>query len=164
MAKYIPAGSDLVFQMHYTTNGKAGVDETRIGLIFAKEKPAKRVLTLQLTNDHFVIPPNVADYRVEARGTLPNDALLLTFFRTCICAGKRFEYNIIHTDRGRTLEPLLRVNYHFHWQMTYQLAQPMLLKAGTELQAVAWFDNSRQNMHNPDPDASVRWGDRPATR
>jgi Copper type II ascorbate-dependent monooxygenase, C-terminal domain len=160
MAKYIPAGSDLVFQMHYTTNGKAGVDETRIGLIFAKEKPAKRVLTLQLTNDHFVIPPNVADYRVEARGTLPNDALLLSFFPHMHLRGKRFEYNIIHTDqKGRTLEPLLRVNYHFHWQMTYQLAQPMLLKAGTELQAVAWFDNSRQNMHNPDPDASVRWGE-----
>ncbi len=103
MAKYIPAGSDLVFQMHYTTNGKAGTDETRIGLIFAKEKPAKRVLTLQLTNDHFVIPPNVADYRVEARGTLPNDALLLSFFPHMHLRGKRFEYNIIHTDqKGRT--------------------------------------------------------------
>ena len=160
MAKYIPPGSDLVFQMHYTTNGKAGVDETRIGLIFAKQKPAKRVLTLQLTNDHFVIPPNVPDYRVEARGTLPNDALLLSFFPHMHLRGKRFEYNIVHTDQeGRSVEPLLRVNYHFHWQMTYQLAHPMLLKAGTELQAVAWFDNSRQNIHNPDPDASVTWGE-----
>lgn len=157
MAKYIPAGSDLVFQMHYTTNGRAGVDETRIGLIFAKETPAKRVLTLQLTNDHFVIPPNVPDYRVEARGTLPNNALLLSFFPHMHLRGKRFEYNIVHKDR--TIEPLLRVNYHFHWQMTYQLAHPLALKAGTELQAVAWYDNSRQNMHNPDPNASVVWGE-----
>jgi hypothetical protein len=157
MAKYIPAGSDLVFQMHYTTNGHAATDETRIGLIFAKEAPAKRVLTLQLTNDHFVIPPNTPDFRVEARGTLPNEALLLSFFPHMHLRGKRFEYNLIRKDR--TIEPLLRVNYHFHWQMTYQLATPLALKAGTELQAVAYFDNSKQNMHNPDPNAAVVWGE-----
>jgi hypothetical protein len=157
MAKFIPAGSDLVFQMHYTTNGKAGVDETRIGLIFAKEAPAQRVLTLQLTNDHFVIPPGAPDFRVEARGTLPNDATLLSFFPHMHLRGKRFEYNIIHKDRS--IEPLLRVNYHFHWQMSYPLLHPRVLAAGTELQAVAWFDNSRGNMHNPDPEAAVVWGE-----
>jgi len=157
MAKYVPAGSDLVFQMHYTTNGKAGKDVTRIGLRFAKGIPAKRVLTLQLTNDHFVIPPGVPDYRVEAWGTLPNDALLLSFFPHMHLRGKRFEYNILRDD-GR-VETLLRVNYHFHWQMSYRLAEPLALKAGTKLQAVAWFDNSRGNPHNPDPEAAVRWGE-----
>jgi Copper type II ascorbate-dependent monooxygenase, C-terminal domain len=157
MAKFIPAGSDLVFQMHYTTNGRAGRDVTQIGLIFAKEPPKLRVLTLQLTNDHFVIPPSVPDYRVEARGTLPNDALLLSFFPHMHLRGKRFEYNIVNKDK--TLEPLLSVNYHFHWQMTYRLAEPLPLKSGTELQAVAWFDNSKNNPHNPDSTASVRWGE-----
>jgi hypothetical protein len=157
MAKYVPAGSDLVFQMHYTTNGKAGSDVTQIGLRFAKEPPAKRVLTLQLTNDHFVIPPGVPDFRVEAWGTLPNDALLLSFFPHMHLRGKRFEYNIVREDKG--IETLLRVNYHFHWQMSYRLAEPLALKAGTKLQAVAWFDNSRENPHNPDPEAAVRWGE-----
>jgi len=157
MAKYIPAGSDLVFQMHYTTNGKGGSDTSRIGLIFAKQAPAQRVLTLQLTNDHFVIPPRVPDYRVEARGTLPNDATLLSFFPHMHLRGKRFEYNIVKPDK--TIEPLLRVHYHFHWQMSYRLAEPLRLKAGTELQAVAWFDNSRDNPRNPDPEAAVRWGE-----
>ncbi len=157
MAKYIPAGSDLVFQMHYTTNRKPGNDVTRVGLIFAKEPPAKRVLTLQLTNDHFVIPPGVPDYRVEAHGTLPNDALLLSFFPHMHLRGKRFEYNIIREDKS--VEPLLRVHYHFHWQMSYRLAKPLALQAGTELQAVAWFDNSKGNPHNPDPSAAVRWGE-----
>ena len=157
MAKLIPAGSDLVFQMHYTSNGKPGTDVTRIGLIFAKQPPAQRVLTLQLTNDHFVIPPGVPDYRVEARGTLPNDALLLNFFPHMHLRGKRFEYNILR--EGRSIEPLLRVNYHFHWQMSYRLAEPLALKAGTQLQAVAWFDNSKDNPHNPDPDAAVHWGE-----
>jgi hypothetical protein len=57
------------------------------------------------------------------------------------------------------VETLLRVNYHFHWQMSYRLAEPRELKAGTNLQAVAWFDNSRRNPHNPDPDVAVRWGE-----
>ena len=100
MAKFIPAGSDLVFQMHYTTNGHPVSDRTSVGLIFAKHTPTQRVLTLQLTNDHFVIPPGVPDYRVEARGTLPNDATLLSFFPHMHLRGKRFEYNIIHREKG----------------------------------------------------------------
>jgi hypothetical protein len=165
LAKFIPAGSDLVFQMHYTTNGHAGSDQTSVGLIFAKQAPAQRVLTLQLTNDHFVIPPGAPDYRVEARGTLPNDATLLSFFPHMHLRGKRFEYNIIQRDQNsgarpdQEVEPLLDVHYHFHWQMSYRLAEPRLLKAGTELQAVAWYDNSRDNPHNPDPEAAVRWGE-----
>jgi hypothetical protein len=193
MAKFVPAGSDLVFQMHYTTNGHAGTDTTRVGLRFAKTAPPKRVLTLQLTNDHFVIPPGAPDYRVEARGTLPNDALLLSLFPHMHLRGKRFEYNIVLSNklppnsapadnpalspdsaRARrainpgpppptpeisNVETLLRVNYHFHWQMSYKLADPLPLKAGTELQAIAWYDNSKNNPHNPDPDSAVRWGD-----
>jgi len=157
LAKLIPAGSDIVFQMHYTTNGKAGRDTSRIGLIFAKDPPRQQILTLQLTNDHFVIPPGVPDYRVEARGTLPNDATLLGFFPHMHLRGKKFEYNIVQKDRG--IATLLCVNYHFHWQMSYRLAEPLRLKAGTELQAVAWFDNSKANPHNPDPTAAVRWGE-----
>jgi hypothetical protein len=186
MAKFIPAGSDLIFQMHYTTNGHAGTDTTRVGLRFAKTAPPKRVLTLQLTNDHFVIPPGAPDYRVEARGTLPNDALLLSLFPHMHLRGKRFEYNIVHPNNAHPnaaqpnniapnpnsgnpagnpaggsadVETLLRVNYHFHWQMSYKLAEPLPLKAGTELQAIAWYDNSKNNPHNPDPDSAVRWGD-----
>jgi len=158
MAKFIPRGSDLVFQMHYTTNGHAASDRSSIGLVFAKKPPAQRVLTLQLTNDRFVIPPQDPDYRVEVHGTLPNDATLLSFFPHMHLRGKRFEYNIIQPD-GKIIETLLRVNYNFYWQLSYRLAQPRFLKAGTELQAVAWFDNSKGNPHNPDPNAAVTWGD-----
>ena len=172
MAKFVPAGSDLVFQMHYTTNGKPVSDQTRVGLVFAKQPPPQRVLTLQLTNDHFVIPPGVDNFRVEARGTLPNDATLLSFFPHMHLRGKRFEYNLVRDGTGAQsrggahkgaaeprIETLLHVNYHFHWQMSYRLAEPRRLKAGTELQAVAWYDNSANNAHNPDPTAAVRWGD-----
>jgi hypothetical protein len=157
MAKFVPAGSDLVFQMHYTTHGRAASDQTSIGLVFAKEPPRQRVLTLQLTNDHFVIPPGADDFRVEARGSLPNDATLLSFLPHMHLRGKHFEYNILRP--GEKPETLLRVNWDFYWQFSYRLAEPMPLKAGTELQAVAWYDNSRNNPHNPDPEAAVHWGD-----
>jgi hypothetical protein len=157
MAKFVAAGSDLVFQMHYVTKGHRAVDQTSIGLIFAKQPPKQRVLTLQLTNDTFLIPPGVPDFRVEVHGTLPNDCTLLSFFPHMHLRGKRFEYNIIHCD-GR-IEPLLRVNYNFFWQLSYRLAQPRFLKAGTELQAVGRYDNSANNPHNPDPTVAVRWGD-----
>ena len=157
MAKFIPAGSDLVIQMHYMAMGDAAIDRPIVGLVFAKQPPRQRVLTLQLTNDHFVIPPHADDYRVEARGSLPNDATLLGFFPHMHWRGKRFEYNLIHPD-GR-IEPLLKVRWDFEWQLTYQLAEPRPLKAGTVLQAVAYYDNSSNNPHNPDPNVEVRWGE-----
>ena len=159
MAKFIPAGSDLVFQMHYTTNGQAAMDQTSVGLVFAKHTPQQRIFTLQLANDHdpIPIPPGADNYRVEVHGTLPNDCTLLSFFPHMHLRGKGFEYNIVHADH--TTETLLRVNYDFYWQLSYKLAEPRVLRAGTELQAVAWYDNSRKNPHNPDPDSPVRWGD-----
>jgi hypothetical protein len=158
MAKFVPAGSDIVFQMHYMAHGHSTADRSSVGLVFAKKTPLQRVLTLQLTNDKFVIPPGAPDFRVEVHGSLPNDAVLLSFFPHMHLRGKRFEYNIL-TANGGVAETLLRVNYDFYWQLSYRLAEPRVLKAGTVLQAVAWFDNSKGNSHNPDASAAVRWGD-----
>jgi hypothetical protein len=157
MAKFVPAGSDLVFQMHYTTNGAADQDQTSIGLVFAKSPPPQRVMTLQLNDHALIIPPGADDFRVEVQGTLPHDATLLSLFPHMHLRGKRFEYDIVHDDGS--VEVLLRVNYHFHWQLSYRLAEPRLLKAGTKLRAIAWYDNSKNNPHNPDPTKSVTWGD-----
>ncbi|MDQ2712060.1 MAG: thiol-disulfide isomerase [Acidobacteriota bacterium] len=157
-AKLVPAGSDLVLQMHYTAHGHATEDRTSIGLIFSKAPPVKRVLTLQLTNDRFLIPPGDPDHRVEVHGTLPNDALLLSFFPHMHLRGKTFEYNILEPDGH--VRTLLRIpHYDFYWQLSYRLAEPIALKAGARLQAVATFDNSKNNPHNPDPDSAVEWGE-----
>ena len=157
MAKFVPAGSDLVFQMHYTTSGMADQDQTSIGLVFAKNPPNERVVTLQLNDHALIIPPGADNFRVEVQGTLPNDATLLSLFPHMHLRGKRFEYDIVHDDG--TVEVLLRVNYHFHWQLSYRLKEPRLLKAGTRLRAIAWYDNSKNNPHNPDPSRTVTWGD-----
>jgi hypothetical protein len=157
MAKFVPAGSDLVFQMHYTTNGSADQDQTSIGLVFAKTPPKQKVITLQLNNHALIIPPGADNFRVEVQGTMPNDATLLSLFPHMHLRGRRFEYDIVHDDGS--VEVLLRVNYHFHWQLSYKLAEPRLLKAGTKLRAIAWYDNSKNNPHNPDPEKTVTWGD-----
>jgi hypothetical protein len=158
-AKLVPAGSDIVLQMHYTTReSRATEDRTSIGLVFSKQQPTKRVLTLQLTNDSFRIPPGDPAYRVEVHGSLPNDALLLSLFPHMHLRGKRFEYNIVE-PHGR-IRTLLRIpHYDFFWQLSYRFATPIPLKAGAVLQAVATFDNSKNNPHNPNPDAMVTWGE-----
>ncbi len=157
-AKLVPAGSDIVLQMHYTARGAATSDQTSVGLVLSKEPPKRRVLTLQLTNDRFLIPPGDPDHRVEVHGSMPNDALLLSFFPHMHLRGKTFEYNLMRP--GQKPVTLLRIpHYDFHWQLSYRLAQPIELKAGDILQAVATFDNSRNNPHNPDPDSAVTWGD-----
>jgi hypothetical protein len=167
MGKYIPAGADLVFRTQYTGSGVAGSDQSSVGLVFSRQKPSRRVVTLALEQDRFTIPPSAADYRVEARGVLARDALLLSFFPLMHLRGKRFEYDLIpapggaRDDPGPEMETLLRVNYDLRWQTSYPLREPRFVKAGSELRAVAWYDNSPGNPHNPDPDASVRWGDQP---
>jgi hypothetical protein len=157
MAKLVKAGSDLVLEIHYTPNGKRSMDRTRVGLTFSKSPPRKRVLTLQMDSSTFVIPPGVPDYRVAVFGTVPNDALLLSFFPHMHLRGKAFEYARVRED-GQ-LETLLKVPaYDFYWQLSYRLAQPIPLKQGTRLEFTAWFDNSKNNPRNPDPGVAVHYG------
>jgi len=157
MAKLVPAGSDLVFEIHYTPDGKPEIDHTKIGVIFAKKPPEKRVLTLQMDRSDFAIPPGDPDYRVSVWGTLPNDALLLSLFPHMHLRGKEFEFLRILAD-GRP-EAMLRVRqYNFYWQLDYKLATPLPLKKGTRLVWTAVFDNSANNPLNPDPSKEVRYG------
>jgi hypothetical protein len=158
IAKRIKAGSDLVLQMHYTATATAVKDRTRVGIVFAKEPPKQAVLSLQMSNDRFIIPPGDSDYRVQVSGTLPNDALLISMFPHMHLRGKGFEYLI--TGPNGHVETLLKVDdYDFQWQLNYRLAVPRLIKAGTHLTWVGIFDNSPNNHANPDPTAEVRYGE-----
>jgi len=157
MAKLIKAGSDLVFEVHYTPSGKAVEDRIKVGMVFAAKPPAKRVLTLQMDKDNFLIPAGERDFRISVWGTLPNDALLLGFFPHMHLRGTEFEYTRIR-DNGLP-ETLLRVQpYDFYWQLYYRLAEPMPLRKGTRLNWIATYDNSAANPRNPDPTADVRYG------
>lgn len=171
-AKFIPKRADLIFELEYnadaTASSDTGTEQTSIGLVLADKPPTQRIITLGLTNHAFVIPPNAAEYRVEASAVLPKDATLLSCFPMMHQRGKRFEYDIVRKNQDASatspagIETLLRVNYDTRWRMSYPFVEPRFLPAGTRLQAVAWYDNSPNNPHNPDPDASVHWGENPS--
>lgn len=156
-AKLIPTGADLVMQLHYTSSKKDTQDLTKIGIVFAKQAPEQRIMTLIAGNDAFVIPPGDADYKATGSITIPNDGTLLNFFPHMHVRGKAFEYNLIE---GEKKEALLKVNkYDFNWQLTYHLDKPIELKRGMKIEAIGTFDNSINNPNNPDPKAEVRWGE-----
>ncbi len=157
MAKLIKAGSDLVFEIHYTPTGKPASDRTSIALVFAKKPPEKRVLTLQLNNDHFLIPAGEKDFTVTAWGSIPNDALLLSIFPHMHLRGKSFLFALSDTKNG--VHTLLNVHsYDFFWQLSYRLQTPIPLTRGMRLQCWATFDNSPNNPRNPDPGVDVTYG------
>ena len=158
LAKKIRAGSDLIFQMHYTANGKEAVDRTKIGLVFSKQPPSKRVLTVAAVNTGFVIPPGDPDYKVTAAAPHPNAAELLSLFPHMHLRGKAFEYRLVQPT-GES-ETILRVpRYDFNWQLSYKLETPLHLIPGSKIECTAWYDNSPNNPANPDPKASVKWGE-----
>jgi hypothetical protein len=157
-AKLIKAGSDIVLQLHYTANGTAGSDKTKIGLIFAKEPPRLRNVQLAASNPGFKIPPNDGAYEVKSQVLLNETVTLADLMPHMHFRGKDFKYEVIYPD-GKT-ETLLSVpKYDFNWQLGYQLAKPIVLPRGTRIECTAHFDNSVNNPYNPDPSKEVRWGD-----
>ena len=156
-AKLLKKGTTLIFQMHYTPNGKAATDCTSVGLIFAKEPPARKVMTWRALNSSFVLPPGDANHEVTSSWTAPEDMHLNLFMPHMHLRGKDFKYTVVYPD-GRS-EVILNVpRYDFNWQLAYKLAEPLALPKGTKIECVAHFDNSANNKFNPDPTKEVRWG------
>ncbi|MEM7454852.1 MAG: redoxin domain-containing protein [Planctomycetota bacterium] len=161
-AKLIPAGTRLVFQMHYTPNGTAQEDITSVGFKFADPEDVQKVVsTRQIIYTDLQIPPNEDDYRVTETGTLRQDTEILALFPHMHLRGKSFTYTAKCPRRmNREDEILLDVpGYDFNWQNSYIFDEPLILPAGTTIECVAHFDNSRNNIANPAPDEWVYWGD-----
>jgi peroxiredoxin len=158
-ARRIPAGSRLLFQIHYTVNGTPQTDQTSMGLVFADPKTVRKEVTTEMVfNPKLLIPPGVADQQIEGEDTIAEDTLVLSMTPHTHVRGKAFRFEATYPDGKQ--EILLDVpHYDFNWQNTYVLATPKLLPKGTRLHCVAHYDNSADNPSNPDPDAQVRWGE-----
>jgi mono/diheme cytochrome c family protein len=159
MAKKIPAGSKLIFQMHYNkAAGSVQTDRSSIGLIFAKEPPTNLHNTELVFNAYLQIPAGAERHRATACWAAPTNIQLQAIMPHMHVRGAAMEVKAVYPD-GRA-ETLLNVpRYDFSWQTNYSLKQPMTVPKGTRFLVTAWFDNSAKNKFNPDPTKAVRWGE-----
>jgi peroxiredoxin len=159
MAKLVPAGWKFIFQMHYTPNGSPQKDRSAIGLLF--DDPAKvthRLTTTNTANVEFEIPAYAEDYKVESRKKFVRDTLFIGMYPHMHVRGKSFRYELTYPDGKK--EILLDVpRYDFNWQNWFKLEKSLVIPAGSEMLCTAHFDNSENNLYNPDPTKPVRWGD-----
>jgi len=154
----VKAGSDIVFQMHYTANGNAGTDKTRIGLVYAKTPPKYRNVMLLAPNRDFVIPPQDDNYEVRSKVELKDAVTLVDLMPHMHFRGKDFIFKAVYPS-GETRTLLSVPKYDFNWQLGYTLETPLVLPKGTLIECTAHFDNSPNNPYNPDPTKEVKWGD-----
>ncbi len=159
VANRVAAGSKLVFQMHYTPNGSPQKDRSCVGFVFADdsevEKPAGGGL---VGNWSFAIPPHDANHKIVGELEFKSDTLLTDMLPHMHLRGKSYRYVALYPDG--TEEILLDVpRYDFNWQLRYDLVEPKLMPKGTKLRGIAYYDNSEDNIANPDPTETVRYGD-----
>jgi thiol-disulfide isomerase/thioredoxin len=159
VSRRIPAGSRLVFQMHYTPNGSEQFDQSEVGLVFDDPKDVRKELKMgAVVNFAFLIPPGESNFRLDADDDFDEDTLIYAMLPHMHFRGKSFRYTAVYPGGKR--EILLDVpRYDFNWQNVYWLAEPKLMPAGSRLVCEASFDNSADNLANPDPSRPVHWGD-----
>ncbi|MCO8124575.1 redoxin domain-containing protein [Stieleria sp. TO1_6] len=159
VAIHVEAGSKLLFEMHYTPNGTPTEDLSYVGFRFTDKSNVRKRLRGQLAaNNKFEIPAGEANHIVKATYVSRQDETLLSMTPHMHLRGKSFRYDVTFPD-GRE-EVLLNVpHYDFNWQLKYTLKDPLSLPKGTQIKCTAVFDNSEDNLTNPDPTKPVRWGD-----
>jgi hypothetical protein len=148
----------LIFQLHYTTNGKAASDQTKVGIKFASAPPKYRYLTSNAAQRDFVIPPNDPHYESHSQVTLNVAAQLVWLMPHMHLRGKDFLFQAVYPT-GETDTLLSVPKYSFNWQLGYEESKPLLLPKGTRIECTAHHDNSANNPANPNPNVEVRWGD-----
>ena len=159
VAKKIPAGSQIILQVHYSkAAGSVQKDRSSIGLIFAKEPPAKLHTTELIYNAYMQIPSGAERHRVTACWTAPGDIEVKAFMPHMHMRGAAMEVKAVYPD-GRAVTLLNVPQYDFSWQTNYSLKQTLAIPKGTRFLVTGYFDNSAKNRFNPDPTKAVRWGE-----
>ncbi len=157
-ARLVKAGSDILFQLHYQSNGQEAYDQTRIGFVFAKQPPTEKITSVTVQNFDFSIPPMADDYPIKAEALLNIDVKVVSILPHMHLRGKRIQVRAYYPDGSA--ETLVSVpKYDFGWQTTYVLETPKLLPKGTRLETVGYYDNTPNNPNNPDPKAEVVYGE-----
>jgi hypothetical protein len=157
-AKFVPKGSDLIFEMHYTAMGQETQDVSKIGLVLAKNPPERRYFFhTGPSAGNLVIVPGDNNGEVVSEVTVGLDNVKLVYAQPHMhLRGKDMQLRAIYPT-GET-QIFLDSKWNFEWQLGYDFKEPIPLPKGTRLIAISHFDNSPNNPFNPDPKKEVRWG------
>jgi hypothetical protein len=160
-AKLIPAGTDIAVNVHYTPNGTPVRDHVRIGFTVANEPPRRRYIAMSTSSPsdpaQFAIPPNNPNWEAPpAVVTFDHDVELVGLMPHMHVRGKAAKFDLEYPD-GRKATILNIPRYDFNWQLWYDTS--IKLPKGTTMKAYAWYDNSAANRFNPNPNATVYYGD-----
>ncbi len=154
----LEAGGTIELQMHYTTNGTAGTDRSRVGVIFAKEEPKHEIRASAFFNGTLVLPAGADDVKVDADLGFLQDTIVWGILPHTHLRGKKWEYRLELPD-GTSKTILSVPKYDFNWQTYYMFEEPLRVPKGSKLLSSAWYDNSPKNKFNPDSKVQVLWGD-----
>jgi len=154
----LPPGGTLHLQVHYTANGTASTDRSKVGMIFESAPPTEEIRPSQFINAQFTIPAGAANKEVSTDLAFLQDATVWGLFPHTHVRGKRWSYTLELPDG--TKQALLSVpKYDFNWQTYYMFKEPIRVPKGARIVSTAWYDNSTANRSNPDPSIDVKWGD-----
>jgi len=157
-AKLIPAGAEIVFEVHYTANGQETEDQTKLGLELASEPPQRQFLSIAAAQMNLMIAPGDPNAEAQAKLTFGQPVDFVYMQPHMHLRGKDMTIRSVYpTGESETL--LSVPHYDFHWQIVYYEEKPIHMPKGTRLELTAHWDNSANNKWNPDPTATVHWGD-----
>ena len=154
MGRLISSQTRVLLDNHYHPFGQATTDVTRIGLYFGEGELQKEVATMLVANTGLRIPPNDPNYEIAGFHVFDTDMQILAFSPHMHLRGKAMRYDVTYPDG--TQETLLDVpNYNFNWQWLYYPVEPIHIPAGSRMDVTAAWDNSADNLFNPDPSAEI---------
>ena len=160
-AVLVPKGYDVLWNIHYTPNGKEVTDRPEIGLTVTDKAPERLMIASAAGSANpatFAIPPNDANYSPDPIAIIfHEDAELVWLAPHMHLRGKDMTYRLEYPD-GRSEIVLSVPRYDFNWQLAYELAQPIRVPNGSKLVVTAHYDNSANNKFNPDPSRTVYIG------
>lgn len=155
---YIPAGGEVVIEVHYHLSGKAATDQSELAFYFAKEPVDKYIDGTVIGTQNLAIEPGDDDYQRHFWMNVPADIDLVDILPHMHYIGKSAKVEATLPDGSKL--PLVNIeNWDFRWQSLYTFRQPVRLPAGSRIDAWLSFDNSADNPANPlENPGEVGWG------
>lgn len=163
LAYRLPKGSDLILSTHFHPSGKDESEVSTVGFHFSDTPPTQQFTHVQLPPlfgalAGVMIPAGDADYQKLDSIKLPVAVKALSVSAHAHYLGKSMQMTA-HLPDGTKKEMISIPSWDFSWQEEYSYAVPVSLPAGTRLEANVVWDNSADNIFNPnDPPKPVRWG------